>query len=210
MLDQQGFNLWADHYDQTVQVSDDNNEYPFAGYKDILNKIYNVVMAKEHSNVLDIGFGTGVLTTKLYEAGHNIDGLDFSSQMIDIAKAKMPEARLLEWDIANGIHPEFLGDKYDFIVSTYTLHHLTYEEKISFIEQLSPLLKDDGKILIGDVAFETREELNDCRENNIDVWDHDEFYLVYEESELALGDKYHCEFHKISHCGGVMTMKRRE
>ncbi|KYC94324.1 hypothetical protein B4102_3675 [Heyndrickxia sporothermodurans] len=67
MLSKQGFDLWANDYDQTVQLSEENNQYPFAGYKEILNTIFNEVMQKPSSHVLDIGFGTGVLTTKLYE-----------------------------------------------------------------------------------------------------------------------------------------------
>ena len=36
MLNKQGFDLWANEYDQTVRVSEDSNVYPFAGYKKIL------------------------------------------------------------------------------------------------------------------------------------------------------------------------------
>ena len=36
MLDNKGFDLWADGYDKTVGVSDEENAYPFAGYKDVL------------------------------------------------------------------------------------------------------------------------------------------------------------------------------
>lgn len=84
MLNNQGFDLWADSYDETVQISEENNQYPFAGYKQILNIIFNEVMQKKKSKVLDIGFGTAVLTSKLYEKGHQIDGIDFSSKMISI------------------------------------------------------------------------------------------------------------------------------
>ena len=45
-------------------------------------------MAVPASTVLDIGFGTGVLTAKLYEQGHSIYGFDFSANMIAIAKEK--------------------------------------------------------------------------------------------------------------------------
>lgn len=41
MLGKHGFDLWANHYDQTVQISEDENRYPFAGYKQILNLIFN-------------------------------------------------------------------------------------------------------------------------------------------------------------------------
>jgi len=29
------FDMWANGYDSEVQVTDDNNEYPFAGYKNL-------------------------------------------------------------------------------------------------------------------------------------------------------------------------------
>lgn len=69
MPDNKGFDLWADNYDKTVGISDNDNTYPFAGYKKILNAIYNYVLKSSSKNILDIGFGTGTLTTKLYEKG---------------------------------------------------------------------------------------------------------------------------------------------
>ncbi|MBT2701062.1 class I SAM-dependent methyltransferase [Bacillus sp. ISL-40] len=206
MLNKQGFNLWADDYDKTVQVSEENNLYPFAGYKQILNTIFNAVMEKKHSKVLDIGFGTGVLTSKLYENGHQIDGLDFSSKMISIAKSKMPEAHLIEWDIKNGLPPEILEKKYDSIVSTYTLHHLSDEEKILFIIKLLSLIKEDGQIFIGDISFQTRVKLDICRQDNLGYWDSEEYYLVYEEIKSALKYECNCEFTPISHCAGVFAI----
>lgn len=204
MLSNQGFNLWADYYDETVQLSEENNLYPFAGYKKILNTIYSEVMLKRNSEVLDIGFGTAVLTSKLYENGHQIDGIDFSSKMIAIAQATMPNANLIEWDITQGLPPEILDKKYDSIISTYALHHLTDEAKIDFIDNLMRLLKKDGKIFIGDIAFQTREKLNQCREESRGYWDEDEFYFVYEELKSLLENK--CEFYPISYCGGVFVV----
>ena len=186
MLNKQGFNLWANDYDQTVQVSEDNNLYPFAGYKKVLSTIFNEVMQKKQSKVLDIGFGTAVLTSKLYENGHHIDGLDFSTRMIAIAQSKMPLANLMEWDISKGLPDSFKDNKYDFIVSTYTLHHLTDEEKVTFITSLLPLLSANGKIFIGDIAFHTRGELEVCRNDSIEYWDEDEFYFVYEEIKFIV------------------------
>lgn len=206
MLNNTGFNLWADNYDQTVKVSEESNLYPFAGYKEILNTIFNTVMNKEKADVLDIGFGTGVLTNKLYENGHQIDGLDFSSEMISIAQAKMPEANLMEWDILNGLPAALQEKKYDFIVSTYTLHHLNDEEKITFIRELLSHLKTGGQLLIGDIAFGTREQLKACRAAHVEHWDEDEFYFVADELKAALGDVCKCDFHEISHCGGVMVL----
>lgn len=41
MLDRSGFDLWANDYDRSVGVSDESDAYPFAGYKALLNRIYN-------------------------------------------------------------------------------------------------------------------------------------------------------------------------
>ena len=62
MLDQNGFNLWANGYDRAVGISDEENTYPFAGYKDVLETIYRKVIERPFAVVLDIGFGTGALT----------------------------------------------------------------------------------------------------------------------------------------------------
>ncbi len=88
MLDNKGFDLWADGYDKSVQLSEENDEYPFAGYKHLLNTIYNIVHKKEKAKLLDIGFGTGILSKKLYDEGYEIYGIDFLQKMIDIAKKK--------------------------------------------------------------------------------------------------------------------------
>lgn len=67
MLNNIEFDLWADGYDKTVGISDGENTYPFAGYKKVLGFIFQTIMRAENAVVLDIGFGTGTLTTKLYE-----------------------------------------------------------------------------------------------------------------------------------------------
>lgn len=60
----------------------------------MLNAIYNAVLANGCQTVLDIGFGTGTLTQKLYEHGCTVYGQDFSQRMIELAKVKMPKASL--------------------------------------------------------------------------------------------------------------------
>lgn len=208
MLSKQGFNLWANDYDRTVQLSEENNEYPFAGYKEILNRIFNEAMQKEESAILDIGFGTGILTAKLYDHGHLIDGIDFSEEMIVIAQEKMPKARLIQADITNGLPEPIAGSSYDTIISTYALHHLTDGEKTAFIETLLAHLKPDGKIFIGDIAFRTRADLAQCRLDNIRHWDEDEFYFAYDEFEKSVRGICKSEFHPVSHCGGVIVLSK--
>ncbi|MBR0082314.1 MAG: class I SAM-dependent methyltransferase [Clostridia bacterium] len=207
MLDQNGFDFWADGYDKAVGLSDADNAYPFAGYKDVLGTVYRIVMAKPKAMVLDVGFGTGTLTAKLYETGCTIYGQDFSARMMELASEKMPEAHLYQGDFAQGLVDPLLRQTYDFIVATYAMHHLPDEQKNRFLRVLQGLLKPGGQILIGDVAFETREQLEQCRRDAGNEWDEDEFYFVADELRKVFPT---LTFTKISCCAGILSLNRTE
>ncbi len=206
MLDNKGFDLWADGYDKSVELSEEDNEYPFAGYKDVLNTIYNIIHKKEKARILDIGFGTGVLTKKLYDDGYEIYGIDFSERMIEIAKDKMPLAKLIQYDFSKGLPKEVGNIEFDYIISTYAMHHLEDKDKVEFINKLSEQLFKDGEIVIGDVAFETRELLEQCKIKTGE-WDDEEVYFVFDELEEFF-PKDSITFTPISHCAGIIQIKK--
>ena len=205
MLDSKGFDLWADGYDKSVGLSEEENTYPFAGYKEILGNIYKSIMEKPNSVVLDIGFGTGTLTRKLYENGCVVYGQDFSSRMIELALEKMPDAHLYKGDFTQGLVEPLKQEHYDFIVATYSIHHLTDIQKINFLKELLNRLKDGGKILIGDVAFETRNEWYKCKEESGDEWDNSEIYCIAEELRVEFPNLH---FEKITFCSGILIISR--
>ena len=205
MLDKKSFDLWANGYDKTVEISDEENAYPFAGYKDVLGIIFETIMEKPNATVLDIGFGTGTLTTKLYEHGCSIYGQDFSSRMIELASKKMPGSHLYQGDFTKGLAEPLRNQCYDFIVATYSLHHLTDEQKISFLHTFRDCLNENGMILIGDVAFETRDKLNQCRQEVGDEWDDDEIYFVSDELRNVFPS---LSFKQISYCAGILILAR--
>lgn len=206
MLDNKGFDLWADGYDKSVELSEESNEYPFAGYKDVLNYIYNIVKVKT-GTLLDIGFGTGILTKRLYDDGYIVTGIDFSQRMLEIAKEKMPNANLIFHDFTKGLPEELKDRSFDWIISTYAIHHLTDDEKVAFINELITHLSSSGTIVFGDVAFETRERLEQARKEYNDIWDEDEFYLVAEEIKEKLPSR-EVVFIEISICSGVMVIRK--
>ena len=205
MLDNKGFDLWADRYDKSVGLSEEENTYPFAGYKEILGNIYKSIMEKPNPVVLDIGFGTGTLTRKLYENGCVVYGQDFSSRMIELALEKMPDAHLYKGDFTQGLVEPLKQEHYDFIVATYSIHHLTDIQKINFLKELLNRLKDGGKILIGDVAFETRNEWYKCKEESGDEWDNSEIYCIAEELRVEFPNLH---FEKITFCSGILIISR--
>ncbi len=205
MLSSKGFDLWADGYDKSVGVSDEDGTYPFAGYKTILNEIYNCVLNTSARNVLDIGFGTGTLSAKLYEHGCAIYGQDFSERMIELAQEKMPTAKLFQGDFSNGLAGPLLQQKYDAIIATYSLHHLTDMQKVTFLKSLLMLLNDSGCIYIGDVAFESRTALQKCRNEAGEAWDDDEIYFVMDEIKVHFPTIH---FEQMSNCAGLILLQQ--
>lgn len=206
MLSRDGFDLWADGYDQSVQLSEASNQYPFAGYREVLGTIYRAVKENPGNKVLDIGFGTAVLTQKLYHDGYDVYGIDFSEKMIAIAKEKMPNAHLYKHDFTAGLPMVLENEMFDAITCTYAIHHLNTAQKASFLKELLAHLNENGQILIGDVAFATTEELAKCRTENQERWDTDEIYMVKEEF-CDLFPKL--QFYPITFCSGVFSLKQK-
>ena len=205
MLNHQEFDLWADGYDQSVGLSDEENAYPFAGYRKVLGGIFQTIMAHPCAAVLDIGFGTGTLTARLYAQGCRIYGQDFSERMVQLAQEKMPDAKLYSGDFKQGLVEPLRAQRYDFILATYSLHHLTDAEKVPFLNGLLALLKEDGEILIGDVAFRTRVELEACKTQAGASWDEDEIYFVADELAPAFPQ---LKFVPFSACAGILSLRR--
>lgn len=205
MLSSEGFSLWAGGYDQSVRVSDEENCYPFAGYKRVLGMIYAGIREMGARQVLDIGLGTGILSGRLYCEGCYITGIDFSDRMLQIAREKMPDAILIRHDFSTGLPQHLQGEIFDAIICTYAIHHLPDPRKTPFLAQLQKHLAPGGKIFIGDVAFSSRTDLDACRRISGDEWDDEESYLVADEI-LPLFPGAH--FAPISFCSGILTIPR--
>lgn len=205
MLNSNGFDVWADGYDESVRLADESDAYPFAGYATILKEIYGRVCASGAKTVLDIGFGTGTLAGQLYQQGCDVFGQDFSSRMIQLAQGKMPRAKLYQGDFSLGLVQELKQQRYDAIIAAYALHHLTDEQKVAFFQELLPLLQDNGCIYVGDVAFATRAQLEQCKAQAGDDWDASEIYFVYDELKQAFPQ---LRFEPVSHCAGLLTLKK--
>ena len=117
-----------------------------------------------------------------------------------------PNAYLYQGDFTQGLVEPLQAQNYDFIVATYSLHHLTDEQKVCFLRMLRDHLNPGGQVLIGDVAFENRSQLEQCRKNVGDEWDDDEIYFVVDELK---GEFPELGFKRISHCSGVLSIPAR-
>lgn len=204
MLDKTGFDKWSGTYDENVEQL--SKGYPFEGYYDVLGFVQSKVKVSEGTKILDLGIGTGLLTNDLYNRGAHILGVDFSEHMIKEALAKMPRASFLAYDFNDALPKAILEERFDYIVSSYAIHHVTDERKVELIKALMGCLKDNGVMLIADVAFETQGAMEGIK-NESDQWDEDEYYMVGETIvERLRREGIHSEYIQISMCGGILFL----
>jgi putative AdoMet-dependent methyltransferase len=208
MRNESGFDLWARGYESDVIISDQQDDYPFAGYGKLMSFVFGAVKQAGAKTVLDIGIGTGVLPARLAETGCEIYGVDFSQEMLAIARQNIPGAHLHHADITKPLPAEITGHTYDCVISTYALHHLTDEQKVAFVPPLLPLLNNAGMIIIGDVSFANQTALDECKRNAGDGFDTDEHYWIADDLLPRFSD-IKAEYHRMSHCAGVYIFSAR-
>ncbi len=97
------------------------------GWSAEFEQLISVVRALPPARVLDVACGTGFLTQHLRG---EVVALDQSARMVEIAAARMPNARVLQADAA----PLPFGDgEFDRVFTSHFLHHLSAGQRAAFI-----------------------------------------------------------------------------
>lgn len=108
------------------------------------------VLPAAPARVADLGCGTGTLTRLLVDNGYVVDGLDFSSAMLERARAKVPEATFILGDAAD---PGFEQGSFDTVLCRHVLWALPDPEAV--IARWVRLLKPDGVIVLVEGRWHT-------------------------------------------------------
>jgi tRNA (cmo5U34)-methyltransferase len=108
--------------------------------------------------VLDLGVGTGAFTQRLLERYSNAEvvAIDGSPSMVELAKIRLVEySHRVEYRVsdframpATVLEP----DAFDVVISSYALHHLTANEKLSVLRSIVPAIRPGGWILNADIV----------------------------------------------------------
>ena len=104
-----------------------------------------LIKTEEHSHILDLGCGTGRPIAQYFiEQGHQITGVDFSPNMLRIARKFFPNHDWIDGDIRN----ISLHQKYDGIISWNGFFHLTQMEQTQILPVIIDHLKPMGVLLM--------------------------------------------------------------
>ncbi len=196
------FDRWAAHYDSDISRAEQSGDWIYKDYTKILKEIVAVIESwksgKSQVKVLDIGAGTGNLTSMIYDAGFKIAGIEPSGKMREKFEEKLPALKILRGDFIN---IPLQDDNADVIVSSYAWHHLTDDEKKESINEMVRVLKDPGLVVIADLMFADREKretkINQLRqrgETSIIEDIESEYYVDISRISKCFNDQgFHCD-----------------
>ena len=103
------------------------------------------VVFKDKRRVLDVGCGTGFLSTILAELGFEVFAIDISKEMLKIAKSKA-KGLYITFESGDAEALPFRDKTFDAVVERHVLWTLTNPEKA--IEEWVRVLKDDGVLVL--------------------------------------------------------------
>lgn len=126
------------------------------------DEIYNILIdfipfsKNEPIKILDIGCGTGTFVKILKEVfpDSKVTGLDFSKNMIEIAKEKLDEYKNDINFLVGDFNKLNIYRQFDLIVSSFALHHIPSDiEKLRLYKNIFAALNTNGVFLNADIVL---------------------------------------------------------
>ena len=155
ILDAAGFDVWQAQYEADVAACEANEDYPFAGYTDLQQQIFDIVHAREGVSVLDLGCGTGKMAARLLEAGHPVTAADFSDNMLAAAQKGFIGAT----DMADYLVKKGIPFRSAYKISGEIVARCIREDKvletlsIDTYKEYSELFKEDPDVTLCDSPY---------------------------------------------------------
>jgi ubiquinone/menaquinone biosynthesis C-methylase UbiE len=121
---------------------------------DVAKAISKQIDLTSAMDVLDFGCGTGLLSLQLHAKVNSITGVDSSSGMLEVFKAKIASQHLANVKIRHvyADNLDALDGSYHLIVSSMTLHHV--RETGPLLDQFYRLIAASGYLCLADLDLE--------------------------------------------------------
>jgi len=137
----------SSHFDQIATLYDES--LPAHVVEHYLRKRVRYVV--EHcppGRGLDVGCGTGVLASRLAEAGYEMTGIDPSAGMLEVSRSRTRDVVAVE---GSGSALPFQADAFDVVLSVATLHHIADPAEVrQTLVEMVRVARPGGRILVWD------------------------------------------------------------
>lgn len=110
------------------------------------NNFFLTHMPKSRGKALDVGCGSGILAEALSSCFREVTGIDISAEMLALAHQRRPLPNITY--LCRDAHDLSADERYDYIVSRTTFHHL--RDIPTILETLKQMTNPEGRIAILD------------------------------------------------------------
>jgi SAM-dependent methyltransferase len=135
------------HFDTIAEVYDE--ALPAHVVEHYLRKRTRYVVAHcPRGKGLDVGCGTGVLASRLADAGYQMSGIDPSDGMLDVLRARTPGIEAVQ---ASGTELPFDDDSFDLVLTVAVMHHIADPGDVRrTLAEMVRVARPAGRILVWD------------------------------------------------------------
>jgi ubiquinone/menaquinone biosynthesis C-methylase UbiE len=123
------------------------------------SQILSLLDLSPSDRVLDLGCGTGVLTSKIAEqldaeTGGMCIGIDAAAKMIQVARRKRG-SRSCRFDVVAAEDLHYDKESFDAVVSSLFFHHIPLDLKEKALSEAWQVLRPSGQLIIADMHTPT-------------------------------------------------------
>ncbi len=133
------FGKWASLYDFEKYIS-----------LPLRQKAARFINLKPLKKLLDVATGTGAQAYRFAKLGHDVIGIDLSSEMLKQAKKKISPELKLRFQQEDATNLPFRDGSFDASSISLALHDMPYEIEIMVLKEMKRVTKKGSPILIVD------------------------------------------------------------
>lgn len=133
------------------------------------------------AKILDLGCGSGYKTKYIHDKGFEVEGVDFSEEMIKNAERKYPE---INFDILDVYDLDKYSKRFDGIFSQAVLMHIPKKEIFDILEKIVSKLNKGGVIYISMPEIKVVGIEEEMRTDNDYGYDYERFFSYYTLDEV--------------------------
>ncbi len=123
-------------------------EFKRGGLSYIKAKLFNMLALEKDIAFLEVGIGRGEFLYHCAKAGAKVTGIDYSKDVVEIAKETLREFSEANILLADGTNMPFDSNSFERVFAGDVIEHLCYEDAVLMLKEMYRVLKPGGFMLI--------------------------------------------------------------